>query len=154
MADVKKYASINDLDEAVGCILSAKSIIGPFKGLSEISTQTQNALDSLNDAWNYVENMKEGLGDYTASTKKSTTKSQSFSDMVNKQRGKNIKKYTINEVEDYPEYIRDYETLKKGIFKFLGPYDNNDFLQLIFSAIAVDSIEYRRLWDEYCNRFN
>ena len=77
-----------------------------------------------------------------------------FNDMVAKQRGKNIKKYTIDEVEDYPEYIRDYETLKKGIFKFLGPYDNNDFLQLIFSAIAVDSIEYIRLWDEYCNRFN
>lgn len=86
MADVKKYASINDLDEAVDCILSAKSIIGPFKGLSEISTQTQNALDSLNDAWNYVENMKEGLGDYTASTKKSTP---SIHDMIAQTRANN-----------------------------------------------------------------
>jgi hypothetical protein len=58
-------------------------------------------------------------------------------------------KKSNDEVEEYPPYVRNYETLKEGLFRYLNRYDSSEYLALIFSALAVDSFEYKSLWDEF-----
>lgn len=99
----------------------------------------------------------EGWHQYHASTKKSQSQPKSFSDMVNKQRERNVKKGIYygyfedgTEVEgELPEPMSKDEA-EGYCWKVIGPYTHPEVVHAIFSLIADGDIEkYKELYIEH-----